>query len=68
MQSLYQFICLVSSLKRRSDYNRNYNFSMLPHYYLCILCYFLVAIPLLKVSYHDYVIKRMITYLLILKK
>ncbi len=33
-----------------SDHNRNYNFSKLPDNDLHILCYFLEAIPSLKVS------------------
>ncbi len=33
-----------------SDHNRNYNFSMWPDNDLSVLCYFLAAIPSLKVS------------------
>ncbi len=33
-----------------SDHNRNYNFSMLPDNDLSIPCYFLAAIPSLKMS------------------
>ncbi len=43
-----------------SDHNRNYNFSMWLDNVAAILCYFLVAIPLLKLSQHVYGIKHML--------
>ncbi len=51
-------------LTEGSDHNTNYNFSMWLCNVLTIFCYFLAAIPLLKVSEQVYGIKHMFTYLL----
>ncbi len=50
-------------LSNGSDHNITYNYFMWPDSILTILCYFLAAIPLLKVSFNVYVMKHVLTSL-----